>query len=553
MPSQSIDRDHQSSTAGRIRACVLTLYLSESLGARQVCSMLKSRGHECSLIFFKEFRWGEFRPVTAREQEILLSVLRERRPDLVGISLTSSLVADVAYALSDVIRKRLGVPVVLGGAHPSTCPEESLEHADFICRGEGEGAVVDLAEALARGGATDSIQNLWTRSDGTVKRNDVRPLDEDLDSLPFASYGDPDSCVIEYDALHEFDPATRIPMYHTYAARMPCPFACAFCAGVWFRRELYAGKGPVRRYRSVGNILADIKRARERHPGIELVQFWDEVFGVRAPEGWLDEFCERFPQEVGLPFGVWLHPSLTNDRFVAKLRAAGLKSVVMGVESGSERVRREVLNRAERNSAVLDAARALHDHGIAAGYDFILDIPWMEEENCRGTFELIMQLPRPFSVGLHSLSFLPRTAVTSRALAEGLIRPEQVAGADRDLAERFESFLWKYRLEARDKRAAFWHSLIYLASMPFVPRELLWRAYRMRRLLQIFPQPLIVAAEAARSKKDTGHLRLWPALAVVYPGLAAFFARHPRLGAAVNRAIRAVGRRMVRLTRLTGR
>jgi radical SAM superfamily enzyme YgiQ (UPF0313 family) len=428
---------------GGVRAALLTLYLSESLGARQLASVLRSKGHHCHLVFFKEFRWGEFRHITSREQDLLFGLLREIRPDFVGLSLTSSLVADVALDLSDRIRRQLDVPVVLGGAHPSVDPEGCLEHADIVCIGEGEGAIADLAGALAAGDDCRDIANLWTRTNGELRRNDVRPLSDSLDLLPFVSYGDPDSHLIEYDRLEQVDPATRIPMYHTYAARMACPFKCTFCAGTWFRHELYAGKGPVRRYRSVDSIIAEIGQARAQNPNIELVQFWDEIFAVRPPDGWVDEFCQRFPEEVGLPYAIWSHPSLVTDGRVAQLRRAGLRSVVLGVESGSERVRREVINRRESNKTVLRAAEALHRHGVAATYDFILDIPWLTEENCRGTFELLMQLPRPFGAGLHSLSFLPGTALTARALAEGLIQPGQVGGADRTLAERFESFLWK--------------------------------------------------------------------------------------------------------------
>lgn len=546
MPDESAHHPAPSAEP-RLRTALVTLYLSESLGARQLASSLREAGHWCALIFFKQFQWGEFRPVTSREEELLRELLQGLRLDLVGISITSSLTADLAYHVADLVRGKLGVPVALGGAHPSVCPEESLAHADYVCRGEGEAALLELAAALAAGRPAETIANLWTHADGAVRRNDVRALTDDLDQLPFPSFGHPDSYLIEADQLERRDPATQIPMYHTYASRMACPFACTFCAGVWLRRELYAGKGPVRRYRSVGRILEEIRQARERHPGIELIQFWDEVFAVRPPEGWREEFCRRFPGEVGLPFAVWSHPSLVTEESVTALRRAGLKSVVLGVESGSERVRREVLNRKERNAAVLRAAEVLHRHGVEVGYDFILDLPWLAEENCRGTFELVMQLPRPFRVGLHSLSFLPGTAITARALAEGLIRPGQLASAHRSLAERFESFLWKQRLRAGDRASACWHSLIYLASLPFVPRGLLWRLYRWRWLLRLWPQPLVVAAEAARIKAETGQPRLWPALAAVYPELAGFFARHPTLGRATNRVVRALGRLALRL------
>ncbi len=533
----------------KVHVALITLYLYESLGARQLCSVLRERGHECSLVFMKEFRWGEFRAVTEREEQVLMDLLRELKPDLVGISLTSSFVADLSFAISEKVRAQLGVPVILGGAHPSACPEECLEHCDFVCRGEGEEALVDLCEALAAGKPGDDIPNIWAKVGGEIRRNDVRPLTDDLDDLPSPAFNQPGCYFVEEDHLQEVDPAIRLHLYHTYAARMACPFACTFCGGVWLRRGLYGGKGPVRRYRSVGRILEDIKQALQRHPNARMVQFWDEVFAVRAPKGWLDEFCERFPKEVGLPFGIWSHPAVITEKMVVQLKEAGLKQVVLGVESGSPVVRREVLNRRERNEAVLRAAEALHRHGIETGWDFILDIPWMTEENCRGTFELVMQLPQPFHLGLHSLSFLPQTEVTRRALEEGIIRPEQVSRADRPLPERFELHYWKYHLEAGGRSSAFWHSLIYLAGTPFVPKRLLWTVYRMRWLFRLWPRPLAVVAEAARSKQETGRAELFQALSAVYPGLAAFLARHPRLAGAANRVARFFGRLAVRVFR----
>jgi radical SAM superfamily enzyme YgiQ (UPF0313 family) len=264
----------------------------------------------------------------------------------------------------------------------------------------------------------------------------------------------------------------------------------------------------------------------------------------------VDEFCVRWPGEIGLPFGIWSHGALVTEELIAKLSAAGLTDVVIGIESGSEQVRKEVLGRRESNARILQSAEVLARHGIVAGYDFILDVPWLTEENCEGTFDLIMQLPRPVDVRLHSLSFLPHTGIAERALAEGLIRPEQIGRADEPLSARFEAFYWKYRLDARGRRAAYWHSLIYLAGLPFVPYRLLRQLRRLKPLLQLAPGPLIVAAEAARIRKATGETKLFVALGTVYPGLAGFLARHPRLARALNSGVRGCGRVARRLLRL---
>ena len=80
MPGQANDRVEPTGTSPATRVCLVTLYLSESLGVRQLSALLKARGHECSLIFFKEFRWGEFHLVTPREEELLLELLRDLQP-----------------------------------------------------------------------------------------------------------------------------------------------------------------------------------------------------------------------------------------------------------------------------------------------------------------------------------------------------------------------------------------------------------------------------------------------------------------------------------------
>ncbi len=108
------------------------------------------------------------------------------KPDLVGISSISS-TAPRAYALADVYREQ-GIPVVLGGAHPSFLPEEGLQHADYVVCGEGEQALPELVQAIEGGGDLSQVANVCCREDGQVRQNPWRPFLEDLDSLPIPNY-----------------------------------------------------------------------------------------------------------------------------------------------------------------------------------------------------------------------------------------------------------------------------------------------------------------------------------------------------------------------------
>ena len=82
------------------------------------------------------------------------------------------------------------VPIVRGGVDTTVNPEWAMEHADIICVGEGEYAALELTEALEGKRDLYSIQNLWVRRDGEIIKNPIRPLIQDLDSLPFPNFDD---------------------------------------------------------------------------------------------------------------------------------------------------------------------------------------------------------------------------------------------------------------------------------------------------------------------------------------------------------------------------
>ncbi|MEJ2033055.1 MAG: cobalamin-dependent protein, partial [Deltaproteobacteria bacterium] len=58
------------------------------------------------------------------------------KADMVGISAMTSYV-DRGYEIADIFRRR-GVPVIMGGVHPSFMATEALQHADGVVVGEAE-------------------------------------------------------------------------------------------------------------------------------------------------------------------------------------------------------------------------------------------------------------------------------------------------------------------------------------------------------------------------------------------------------------------------------
>jgi len=134
--------------------------------------------------------------------------------DLVGISAITS-TAPQSYRLADKVRAGGGI-VVLGGTHTSFLPEEGLEHADFVIRGEGEFAFQELVDAIQRGDGFEKILNLSYRHDGRVVSNPERPKIPNLDVNP----------IPDYTLISGWKPGGVISV----ATSRGCPFSCTFCS-----------------------------------------------------------------------------------------------------------------------------------------------------------------------------------------------------------------------------------------------------------------------------------------------------------------------------------
>ncbi len=178
--------------------------------------------------------------------------------DLVGIS-TITPTAPRSYALADALR-RAGVPVVLGGFHVTFLPEEGLDHADFVVRGEGEDTIVELVRALEGGGDLRRIRGLSFHADGEKAHNPDRPLECDLDRYP----------VPDFSLVRGMKPGGVV----TIVTRRGCPFDCSFCCVAPFN-----GRTP--RETSVERVLSEIQQQLRLIGAAGALFFADAVFNLR--------------------------------------------------------------------------------------------------------------------------------------------------------------------------------------------------------------------------------------------------------------------------------
>ena len=456
----------QPSLSAPPRVALVTFYDPVALGVRSLHAVLTQAGFPTDLIFFREHLDPARPHPSEREYQLLLDLILERQPAILGLSFRS-FGFKIAGRITRAVKERLDTLVVWGGTHPTLAPEDCAAVADAVCVGEGEGAMLELAEAVREGRELSGIQNLWVRKNGEVIQNPLRPLEQDLDSLPFPVLGDAGKFVIEREQLLPYDPyfGPRNAGDYYLAASRGCPFVCDYCCNSAFRR-IYQGRGPYVRKRSPEHVLAELERA-QRALQLKIVAFMDEVFSL--DKAWTLAIGRGYRERVGLPFKCEVHPQTVDEELVAGLKAANLAYAVVGVQSGSELTRRELYHREMSNSEILRAAELLHRYQVIPYYDIILDNPYETEDDLGKTLELICQLPRPYNLEILSLTFFPGTEITRRALADRIITPEQVEGP----AQKTLISFWFQLSRALDPVHAY-HAVLLALSLAKLDRRA-WR------------------------------------------------------------------------------
>jgi radical SAM superfamily enzyme YgiQ (UPF0313 family) len=379
-----------------------------SLGLAYVGTALAQAGHRVMIVNLDrpaQVRIGSLRDIFAAAPEYgatarlaghpaweeLRSTLRVRRPDVVGVTVTTPTLTS-AMMVARIVRRCLpGARLMAGGPHATLRPFDLVDANGFdvVVRGEGEAAAVEVLADMASG-RTATAGTTWATENGPKQLPD-RQLVEDLDAIE-----PPDL------SLYAHPPATDLDLGLVAGSR-GCPGSCAFCASpVMWRHRL--------RLRTPELVAAELED-RVRRFGVRRVYFTDDQWNADMDRAkrLSTLIAERCP---GLAWICEARVKPFDEELAQLMKRAGCERVKIGVESGSD----HVLASMGKGFTVADTRRCvalLQKTGLRYTAYVMLGMPGETPAEAKATADLIEELG-PAYVSVSIATSHPGTPLAAR-------------------------------------------------------------------------------------------------------------------------------------------
>jgi len=428
------------------RVLFLQRIWTENLGPMYLSAAAEKYGHRCKIII-----------EDSKPDDRTISRFN---PDVVAFSVTTGShkwALDRAEHLSKIVKSRF----IMGGPHATYYPEViSNSSLDAIFRGESEASFVEYLDRLDSGKESLDIPNTWVLQDNKIYRNELAPLIQNLDDLPF-----PDRALY-YDDYKYF----RNNENKAFITGRGCPYSCSYCS-IAALRDLYSGKGQFVRFRSAEKVIEEISYVRDKY-GLKSVIFQDDTFIIGEER--LEKLLSLYEQKVKLPFVCHLRADLMTPDIARQLKSAGCHSVDFGVESGDEELRARVLGKPISDEQLKKAANYLHDVKIRFRTTNMFGLPGETLEQAMKTVKINQVLKTSFPSSSIYQPY-PRTTLGDQVINSGM------AGDDYNVNNIGSTFFRTSLLSRKDRnqfiniQKLFWPAVRFPSLMPLIKKLIKFR------------------------------------------------------------------------------
>ncbi|MFA6593804.1 MAG: radical SAM protein [Candidatus Buchananbacteria bacterium] len=352
-----------------------------SLGLMYISGYLRDHGFD-NLIIDGKFiatRGYQYDNRERAKEEIIKAVV-ELKPQVIGFTATTMEIAE-AVEMNRRIKAELEVFSIIGGPQATADPAGVINSGfDVAVIGEGEKTALELMEELQK--EQPDLQRVrgiaWPDQNNNVVINEQREY-MDLTDLSLPAY---DKVNMAYYTKIWDDIIRGIPMKAVMVmASRGCPYSCTFCAcNQVFGRQV--------RYRDLENIKKEINLLKNEY-NVEGIWFADDTLTTNYDH--VRKIC-RIMKESGLYWGAQSRVDLVNEEIIKLMAESGCLQLDFGVESGSQRVLDEIINKRIKLSDVEKAFELCQKYGIRREAGFMIGLPNETKEEMRQTFEFAKKI-----------------------------------------------------------------------------------------------------------------------------------------------------------------
>ena len=382
----------------------------EDHGIRILSSVLKKADYEVNLVFMPLSK-GYYSLYNKKALKQLKDICGDSK--LIGVSCFINTKLKAVQVIN-FLKRNVKARIIFGGIHVTLAPEECIKDNEIICIGEGEGAILDVANAIKNNKPVDKIPNLWIKKNDKIIKNPVRNLIDNLDELPYPDYDIENHYILENNNIRKFKEKDLCGEVLFLSGR-GCPYGCDYCSNSTYN-ELYCGKRKkIVRYHSNDYIITFLRQIKEKFKSLIYIALWDDTFSMRSLEE-IKDFSSKYKKHIRIKLKIQIDARTITEDKVKYLVDAGCSYVSMGIQ-GSERVNKEIYHRYISEEAILRTGNILNKYTdqIVISYDVIATNPYESEQDILNLINFIIKLPKPFKVYTSNLIFFVGSKLHKKA------------------------------------------------------------------------------------------------------------------------------------------
>lgn len=422
------------------------------LGLLYVGDALKKAGYEVEV----------FHLSTEQIHEYVLKILA-KSPLFVGFSVFTGEAIRACAEMCREIKRNSKIPIVWGNAHPSLLPHKCLseEYIDFVVIGEGEVTAVELAQALEKKREIVSVKGVGYRDANGIRINEPRAFIRNLDEFTM------DWTLVDVERY--LQGSWELRRMISFVTSRGCPDQCGFCYNLAFNKRRW-------RAHSVDFVVSQIQFLKDKW-GVDGVFYWDDNFFANKERAF--EILER----VNLPYYAEARVDYINEGFVRKLSQTGCRLLLLGIESGSDRVLK-LINKKQTVSDNINAVRIMPKYPtVRISGSIMFGFPTETREEYRDTLQMVLKMFEinrymDFTTGFYMP--YPGTDLYDLAIQQGFVPPSSTE--DWEDMNRWNDKVeiswveWLSSKEAREMRQRILIlGTLYRYNIPVFKELLRWR------------------------------------------------------------------------------